>query len=98
MEYIKHGDLGAYIQTTTPIPITEAKEITKQILEGLEVLHGKFIYHRDLKPEVLALLEFPLMFSNKILVEYSNGFSRSNLDQNCRLWNIETSETHNATN
>lgn len=52
MEYIEHGDLGKYIKGTRAKNPTEAKEITRQILEGLEVLHYKEIYHRDLKPQV----------------------------------------------
>lgn len=50
MEYVKHGDLAGYIGT--PEAKLETKEITRQILEGLEVLHEKGICHRDLKPQV----------------------------------------------
>lgn len=57
MEYIRGGDLGNYIRRSKEGPkgsrsLVEIKEITRQILEGLEVLHSKRIYHRDLKPEV----------------------------------------------
>lgn len=50
MEYIEHGDLSGYIKN--PKAKSDAKEITRQILEGLEVLHEKGICHRDLKPQV----------------------------------------------
>lgn len=52
MEYIEHGDLGQYIEKSWPQAKAEAKEITVQILEGLEVLHEREICHRDLKPQV----------------------------------------------
>lgn len=51
MEYIPYGDLGDYIKdegTARP----HAREMTKQILEALVVLHAEGICHRDLKPQV----------------------------------------------
>lgn len=51
MEYIENGDLGEYIKAGPKAKI-EAKGITKQLLEGLAVLHAKAICHRDLKPQV----------------------------------------------
>lgn len=50
MEYIEYGDLSEYIKDGRAKP--DAKKITRQILEGLEVLHEKGICHRDLKPQV----------------------------------------------
>lgn len=49
MEYIEHGDLSQYI---TKCNKTNAREITVQLLEGLTILHGLAICHRDLKPKV----------------------------------------------
>lgn len=50
MEYIEHGDLSQYLKT--PGSRSNAREITRQLLEGLAVLHEKKICHRDLKPQV----------------------------------------------
>lgn len=52
MEYMKEGDLSEYIQDQEKSR-TGAKAITKQILEGLKVIHENGICHRDLKPQVL---------------------------------------------
>lgn len=54
MEYIEYGDLSEYIKDPQKGRV-EAQEITRQILEGLEVLHEKGICHRDLKPQVRCL-------------------------------------------
>lgn len=51
MEYIQYGDLSEYIKVSGRAK-AEAKEITRQILKGLEILHGEGICHRDLKPQV----------------------------------------------
>lgn len=52
MEYIEHGDLSGYIKRDRDGVKADAQEITRQLLEGLEVLHEKGICHRDLKPQV----------------------------------------------
>lgn len=49
MEYMEYGDLSGYIKD---LRLVEVKEVTSQVLEGLEVLHGEGICHRDLKPAV----------------------------------------------
>lgn len=52
MEYFEHGDLGDYIKEFGPQAETDAKEITRQLSEGLVILHDRQICHRDLKPKV----------------------------------------------
>lgn len=51
MEYVPHGDLAMYIMTT-PDDERDAREVTRQLLTGLSVLHSRRICHRDLKPQV----------------------------------------------
>ena len=50
MEYIDLGDLRDYLEVERPE--SEAKAITRQLLEGLLVIHQEGFAHRDLKPEV----------------------------------------------
>ena len=54
MEYVKEGDLTMHIGT--PLHQETVRNITKQILEGLKVMHQQGIAHRDLKPAVWPLL------------------------------------------
>lgn len=48
MEYLKLGDLDKYI--TSELTEKDSKVIGRQLLEGLQVLHGYHSAHRDLKP------------------------------------------------
>ena len=50
MEYISHGHLRSYLEVE--ISESEAKVITRQLLEGLVIIHQEGFAHRDLKPEV----------------------------------------------
>lgn len=52
MEYFEHGDLGQHIKIFGRQEEETSREITRQLLEGLVVLHQKQICHRDLKPQV----------------------------------------------
>ena len=53
MEYLKEGDLTKHFGT--PLHQETVQNITKQILEGLKVMHQQGIAHRDLKPAVWLL-------------------------------------------
>ena len=50
MEYLDGGDLTKHIGI--PLPQETVQNISKQVLEGLEVMHQQGIAHRDLKPAV----------------------------------------------
>ena len=50
MEYLPKGDLTKYIGL--PLRQGTVQTISKQILEGLKVMHQKGMAHRDLKPAV----------------------------------------------
>ncbi|RPB00551.1 kinase-like protein [Choiromyces venosus 120613-1] len=49
LEYFENGDLGKHL--SRPLPQETVQKITKQLLEGLEIMHKEGIAHRDLKPE-----------------------------------------------
>lgn len=53
MEYVEGGDLSQYLKD--PIIRLEAKEITRQLLQGLVIMHERLICHRDIKPKVWIL-------------------------------------------
>ena len=50
MEYLKEGDLTGFI--SMPLLRETVQNISKQLLEGLKVMHQQGIAHRDLKPAV----------------------------------------------
>ena len=53
MEYFQHGDLHNYLSNTkSRLPVEEAQELTRQILEGLAHMHTNGFAHRDIKPGV----------------------------------------------
>lgn len=52
MEYVPYGDLGEHMKANGVIDEPLANVIARQILQGLVVLHGKGICHRNLKPQV----------------------------------------------
>jgi serine/threonine protein kinase len=52
MEYLELGDLKCYLDDKPPLPEHEAREITRQILDGLFLMHDNDFAHRDLKTNV----------------------------------------------
>ena len=50
MEYLPEGDLTMCLGS--PLQQKTVQTISKQILEGLKVMHQKGMAHRDLKPAV----------------------------------------------
>lgn len=57
MEYIPLGDLETNVKAHSGrIPEIEARDITEQILLGLEIMHAESFAHRDLKPQVITAI------------------------------------------
>ncbi|KAG0640820.1 kinase-like domain-containing protein [Tuber brumale] len=54
MEYLEGGDLTKYIGK--PLPQDTVRNISKQILEGLEVMHQEGMAHRNLKPGTIFVV------------------------------------------
>lgn len=52
MEYYELGDLHTYLDRKPPLSECEAREITYQILDGLDLMHDNQFAHEDLKPSV----------------------------------------------
>lgn len=50
MEYVKYGDLSRLIANQTMSERTSS-DITRQLLEGLKIMHANKVCHRDLKPQ-----------------------------------------------
>ncbi|KAI9598466.1 kinase-like domain-containing protein [Syncephalis fuscata] len=57
LEYASGGDLIDYICLHETLPEMEAKNIFKQLLEGIQHLHSKDIIHCDIKPDNILLLD-----------------------------------------
>lgn len=54
MEYAPLGDLEGHLRS--PLPEVEVREITRQVLKGLDFMHSSRFAHRDLKPNVCPQL------------------------------------------
>ena len=51
MEYFELGDLRKYLRPTVPLPEDECRDVIRQLLAGLDIMHDDSFAHRDLKPE-----------------------------------------------
>ncbi|KAJ4182274.1 serine/threonine-protein kinase HAL4/sat4 [Fusarium solani] len=55
MEYCEGGDLFTLVHSARKLEIQEADCFFKQMMRGVEYMHGMGVVHRDLKPENLLL-------------------------------------------
>ncbi len=51
MQFVDGEDLKHYIERRGPLPPSEARDIARQILEGLATIHRAGILHRDIKSQ-----------------------------------------------
>ncbi|KAJ4359332.1 Protein kinase protein rad53 [Ascochyta clinopodiicola] len=57
MEYVRHGDLQAYLNQNGPMSESLARVIGQQILSALAYLHRSQITHRDIKPDNILIAD-----------------------------------------
>jgi serine/threonine-protein kinase len=50
MELLTGSDLSGHLQEGQPLPLAEALQITRQVLQALSEAHALGVVHRDLKP------------------------------------------------
>ncbi|TVU48586.1 hypothetical protein EJB05_08227, partial [Eragrostis curvula] len=53
LEYCDGGDLDSFLNKHGRVPEATAKDLMRQLAEGLKMLRGRNIVHGDLKPQVL---------------------------------------------
>src|SRR5690606_34539537 len=51
MQFVDGEDLKHYIERRGPLPASEARDIARQILDGLATIHRAGILHRDIKSQ-----------------------------------------------
>lgn len=62
MEFVGGGDLSDYLKIHMFMQEDKVKEVSRQVLRGIEYVHGMGISHRDLKPDnILVVTEDPLV-------------------------------------
>lgn len=59
LDYCEGGTLRSHLDTAGPLPLSEAKSLLRDILEGLAYIHHHQIIHGDLKPENILLTHAP---------------------------------------
>jgi serine/threonine protein kinase len=57
MEYVPCGDLQGYLLKNKILRETEAKLMSRQVLDALQYLHAKKITHRDIKPDNILIAQ-----------------------------------------
>lgn len=57
MEFVRHGDLQAYLHQQGPLKESMVKSIAQQILSALDYLHMEQITHRDIKPDNILIAD-----------------------------------------
>lgn len=57
MEYVEGMELRAFLKSNNQLSLSEAVNITIQVLEALAFAHGKGVVHRDIKPDNIILLQ-----------------------------------------
>ncbi|KAJ4406663.1 Protein kinase protein rad53 [Didymella pomorum] len=57
MEYVRHGDLQAYLNLNGPMSETLVRIIAQQVLSALTYLHRSQITHRDIKPDNILIAD-----------------------------------------
>ncbi len=55
MELCAGGDLLNYVRKRRKLKEEFAKKIFKQIIDGLQYIHSKFVAHRDIKLDNILL-------------------------------------------
>ncbi len=55
MEYVEGCDLKPFIREQAPLPVGEAIQLMRQLLEGLAAIHQVGVVHRDVKPQNVLL-------------------------------------------
>lgn len=66
MEYVECGDFGKFLEDYPSEAKKMARVITRQLTEGLVILHEKGICHRDLNPKACPPFHLIELDSNKV--------------------------------
>ncbi|KAH0606805.1 uncharacterized protein H6S33_003639 [Morchella sextelata] len=93
MEYIENGDLSQYLKESPKRVKAEARNIVRQILEGLVVMHDQNICHRDLKPQNILIISTASLIEIKI-TDFGISKQEQDEDGDCTDITIKSDTNH----